>query len=207
MRHVLPWLLLMLLPQGAVADPIGQFWDWFNSDAERIRVAMDDERTRESMDYWLGRIAPGLSYELRERGRKRQLILSADGNMARFVTVENVVRAAPRIKGWKFTALRPAEKRPYPVVVGEVRLDPETTYFDLYQDTGRLGVVLYLPEFDAELIDGYRIAGRRLLCQALGERDVGHEIGFVDFDNQQVRDAQFSRPFREIRDVFDALRK
>jgi len=207
MRNALPWLLLMLLPQVAVGDPTTDFWGWFKGDAERIRAAMDDERTRESMAYWLGRVAPGLSYELRQGKRKRQLILSADGNMARFVTVENIVRAAPRIKGWKFIALRPSEKRPYPVVVGDVRLDPEVTYFDLYQDTGRLGVVLYLPEFDAEHVESYRIAARRLLCQVLGERKVGQEIGFIDFDDQQVRDMQFSRPFSEFREVFDVLLK
>lgn len=197
----------MLAPHAAAGDAIGDFWDWFERDAPRIRTAMDDAETRESMAYWLDRIASGLSYELREKGRKRQLIVSADGQMARFVTVENIVGAAPRIKGWKFTALRPAEKRVAPVVVGSVRLDPDRTYFDLYQDTGRLGVVLYLPEFDGQHVDSYRTAARRLLCQVLGERKVGQEIGFIDFDNQQVRDMQFSRPFSEFREVFDALLK
>jgi hypothetical protein len=202
-----PLLLVLLWPVAVAADPVAEFWGWFEGDAARIGSAGDDERTREAMRYWLGRIGPGLSYELRSRGGKQELIISADGDMARFVTVQRVVRAAPSIRSWKFTALRPAEKRLSTVVVGGALLDPETTYFDLYRDDARLGVVLYLPQFDARHVDSYRLAARRLLCQALGERQVGHEIGFVDIDTQAVRDMQFSRPMREFREVFDAVRK
>jgi hypothetical protein len=207
-RALLPRLLvLMLLPAVAAADPVDDFWSWFESDAARIQAAPDNARVRESMSYWLGRIGSGLSYDLRSSGRKQELVISADGDMARFVTVQRIIGAAPSVKGWKFTALRPAEKHLSTVVVGSARLDPETTYFDLYRDDVRLGVVFYLPAIDPEQMDSYRIAARRLLCQVLGERLVGQEIGFVDVDTQQVRDMQFSRPLREFRAVFDAVSK
>lgn len=39
-----------------------------------------------------------------------ELILTADGNIENIVFVEDLVLAAPEIKGWKFTALKPALK-------------------------------------------------------------------------------------------------
>ena len=43
------------------------------------------------------------------------------------------------------------------------------------------------------------------MCQAVGERAVGNEVGFVDLDSRDVRDARFSRPFGEFREVFSRL--
>jgi len=45
------------------------------------------------------------------------------------------------------------------------------------------------------------------MCQAVGERNVGNEVGFVDLDSQDVRDAQFSRPFADFPTVFNGLRR
>jgi hypothetical protein len=37
-----------------------------------------------------------------------ELVLTADGNTKNIVFVEELVEQAPRIEGWKFTALKPA---------------------------------------------------------------------------------------------------
>jgi hypothetical protein len=37
-----------------------------------------------------------------------ELILTADGNTKNIVFVEDLVNAAPKIEGWKFTALKPS---------------------------------------------------------------------------------------------------
>ena len=92
-RVLLPGLVLMLLvPAAAGADPVADFWSWFEADAARIQAAPDDARIRASMSYWLGRIGPGLSYDLRSAGRKQELVISADGDIARFVTVQRIIR-------------------------------------------------------------------------------------------------------------------
>lgn len=188
-------------------DPIAEFWGWFQGEAERLRETGDDEDNREAMAYWLGRIRPGLSYEVLPDGRKSELVLSADGQIGLFATVAALAQAAPKIRGWKVTALRPRMRRPSVVRIGDVEIDPATTWFDLYQDGPRLGVVFYLPSYQADRIEDYRRAARVLMCQAVGERNVGNEVGFVDLDSQDVRDAQFSRPFADFRTVFNGLRR
>jgi len=188
-------------------NPIAEFWSWFASQAARVKEGGDDAENREAMAYWLGRIRPGLSYQILQRGRKAELVLTADGQIALFGTVAAVARAAPKIKGWKITALRAKTRKLSTVRIGDAAIDPATTWFDLYQDSARLGVVFYLPEFQGEHIEDYRKAARVLMCQAVGERNVGNEIGFVDIDSRDVRDAQFSRPFTDFSTVFNGLRR
>lgn len=209
-------LLALIILAGAVpelragqaeAGPVAEFWNWFEGEAARLRATGDDEDNREAMAYWLGRIRPGLSYEILPDGRKTELVLSADGQISLFGTVAAVVRAAPKIRGWKVTALRPRMRELSVVRVGDIEIDPRTTWFDLYQDGPRLGVVFYVPGYRPERIEDYRRAARILMCQAVGERNVGNEVGFVDLDNQDVRDAQFSRPFADFRTVFNGLRR
>lgn len=206
--------LIMLAGTGAElragqpgAGPVAEFWNWFEGEAARLRETGDDEDNREAMAYWLGRIRPGLSYEILRDGRKAELVLSADGQVSLFGTVAAVARAAPKIRGWKVTALRPRKRELSVVRVGDIEIDPQATWFDLYQDGPRLGVVFYVSGYRPEMVEDYRRAARILMCQAVGERNVGNEVGFVDLDNQDVRDAQFSRPFADFRVVFNGLRR
>lgn len=199
--------LLMVAAGPAAADPVTDLWYWFEHEHEAL-VAPATRADREvALAYWLGRVHPGLSYVLEIGQRRHSLIISADGDSGLFRRVELMVDAAPKVRGWKFRAFRPAARRLGPETVGDVTLDPATTHFDLYRDAGRIGVVLYVPGYAASDREAYRVAGMRLMSQAVGEWDVGMEIGFVDFDNQQVRDMQFSRPFSEFEKVFKKLRR
>ena len=201
-------LTLLGLFAGPVgADGVDDFWYWFEFEHETLVAPETRADGEQALAYWLGRIDPGLSYALDTSGRRKTLTLSADGDVNLFRRVELMVEAGPKVKGWKYVAFRQKTRKLTPVAVDPVVLDPATTHFDLYRDTGKIGVVLYLPEFDPDQKDAYRLAAMRLMSQAVGEWDVGTEIGFVDFDNQQVRDMQFSRPFADFAEVFRKLRK
>jgi hypothetical protein len=187
-------------------EAVAGFWDWFGHEHEALLAPETAADRREALAYWLSRVDPGLSYVLETKGRRNTLIVSADGNFGLFGTAQGLVESAPRVKGWKFVALRPRRKTLTPERVDAVVLDPATTHFDLYRDGGRVGVVFYVPEYDPERQSAYRLAAMRLMCQAVGEWEVGTDVGFVDFDSQQVRDMQFSRPFSEFAGVFGKLR-
>lgn len=200
-------LCVALAAGGVHASAVDDFWYWFEYEHA---VLADPERAaegQEALSYWLGRIDRGLSFELDTSKRRKRLVISADGNVQLFRRVELMVEQAPKVRGWKLVAFRQKTRRLTAVQVDPVVIDPETLFFDLYRDGARIGVVFYLPEFLPEHQESYRLAAMRLLCQAVGEWDVGMEIGFVDFDNQQVRDMQFSRPFAEFRRAFAELRK
>ena len=198
---------LFLFVSPVRADAVDDFWYWFEHEHEALLAPETRADGEDALAYWLGRIDPGLSYALDTGGRRKILTLSADGDIKLFRRVELMVEAAPKVKGWKIVAFRQKTRELAPVAVESVVLDPATTHFDLYRDAGKIGVVLYLPAFDPGRQEAYRVAAMRLMSQAVGEWDVGTEIGFVDFDSQQVRDMQFSRPFTEFAGVFRKLRK
>lgn len=197
----------MLAAGAARADAVDDFWEWFAYEHEALVAPATRVDRHEALAYWLGRIEPALSYDLDEGGRRKTLTVSADGDVNLFRTAELMIDRAPKVKGWKFVALRQKQRTLEAVTVGPVTLDPATTFFDLYEDSSKIGVVFYLPEFDPDNMAAYRIAAMRLMSQSIGEWDVGLNIGFVDFDNQQVRDMQFSRPFEDFKTVFAKLRK
>ena len=207
MSRLLTGLLLLLGLQVAMADPASEFWDWFAANEDRVGAEPYGPQTSEDMAYWLGRIAPGLSYQITRSGRKSVLTLSSDGELRLFPIVDRLVEAAPRVRGWKVKSLRRRVKALQTESTGAVTLNPADLYFDLYEDAGRFGVVFYLPVFEPGSMQDYRTAAMRLMSQSVGERDVGAWIGFVDFDSQNVRDMEFSRPFQDFRQVFDGLRK
>jgi hypothetical protein len=207
MRWTAAALLLVALFLDAHAEPLTEFWRWFEANSERLASNPEGPETVEDMDYWLGRIHQGLSYQIRSAGRKKELILSADGEMRLFPIVDQLARQAPRTKGWKITALRRKQRLLEPVTVGEATIDPAQVFFDLYDDGARFGVVLYVPRPNDDHLDDYRIAAIRLMSQAVGEREIGNWIGFVDLDRHGVRDMEFSRPFAEFEHVFKSLRK
>lgn len=207
MKRFVTTLLLGLAFLPAVADEQQAFWSWFETVESRMQPDPPDPVVVEDMGYWLGRISPDLSFELGHSGRKRTLTLSADGRAALVPLVDKLVEDAPKIRGWKFVSLRQKQKRLRPVTVGEITLDPDNLYFDLYDDGPRFGVAFYLPEFVHTRVDDYRLAAMRLMSMSVGERNVASWIGFVDFDRHGVRDMAFSRPFVEFETVFDGLRK
>lgn len=191
----------------ARADGVDDFWEWFEYEHEALIAPATRVDRHEALVYWLGRIDPALSYELEDGGRRKTLTISADGDVNLFRTVELMIDRGPKVKGWKLVALRQKQRTLESVTVEPVTLDPATTFFDLYEDSAKIGVVFYLPVFDADNMAAYRIAAMRLMSQSVGEWEVGLDIGFVDFDNQQVRDMQFSRPFKDFKTVFAKLRK
>jgi hypothetical protein len=196
---------MTLMPGARADEAVASLWNWFEREHEALLAPATGPDRREALAYWLGRVDPGLSYVLDTEGRRKILTISADGEFGLFKTARRVVEAAPGIRGWKIVALRQQRRELTPERVGSVTLDPASTYFDLYRDGARVGVVFYLPSYDPDLLPAYRLAAMRLMSQAVGEWAVGTGIGFVDFDGQQVRDMEFSRPFDDFAGVFRKL--
>ena len=70
MRRLVGCLVLSLAWQSASAGPEREFWGWFEANAERLAARPQAVETLEDMSFWLGRIDPGLSYEIVAGGRK-----------------------------------------------------------------------------------------------------------------------------------------
>lgn len=102
---------------GKKAEPVktyADFWNWFQQHEKKFfRVVQ--RHTNIDKDFFR-HLSPKLD-ELKEGyffvtgmydDCTAELILTAQGNIRNFVFVEELVRNAPEIKGWKFTALAPS---------------------------------------------------------------------------------------------------
>ena len=90
------------------------FWNWFQNNEKAFFNVVKNQKDIEKC--FFDKLSPKLS-ELKEGyfflagmldDNTAELVLTADGNIKNIVFVEELVEQAPEIKGWKFTALKPA---------------------------------------------------------------------------------------------------
>jgi len=90
------------------------FWNWFQNNEKTFFNVVKNQKNIEKE--FFDKLSPKLA-ELKEGyfflagmldDNTAELILTADGNIKNIVFVEELVAQAPKIKGWKFTALKPA---------------------------------------------------------------------------------------------------
>ena len=101
----------------AKEEPIrtyADFWTWFQKKEKDFFAIVKSQRNFEKG--FFDKISPKLA-ELKEGyyyvtgmydDNTVELVLTADSNAKNIVFVEELVQAAPKIDGWKFTALKPA---------------------------------------------------------------------------------------------------
>jgi hypothetical protein len=91
-----------------------QFWDWFQKhESKFFKVVKSngdiDKDFFEKISPKLKELKEGLWYLTgMDDDNTAELVLTADGEVSNIVFIEELVAAAPAIKGWKFTALKPA---------------------------------------------------------------------------------------------------
>jgi hypothetical protein len=102
---------------GSKDEPIksyGDFWKWFEQNEKKFFRVVKEHGNIEK-DFF-NKLSPRLS-ELKDGffyltgmldDNIAELVLTADGVIENFVFVEELVGAAPMMKGWKFTAHKPA---------------------------------------------------------------------------------------------------
>ncbi|HET7115834.1 MAG TPA: hypothetical protein VFI29_05060 [Hanamia sp.] len=107
---------------GKKDDPVksySDFWNWFSHhEKDFFNVVNSRKGSKEIEESFFDKLSPKLG-ELKDGyfyltgmfdDNTVELVLTADGNTKNIVFVEELVKAAPNIAGWKFTALKPAMK-------------------------------------------------------------------------------------------------
>lgn len=104
------------IPDGsqALLEKYGDFWLWFQKNARRFFevVKSRDDVEKNCFDELaekLGEIKEGYFFLAGMASEQTaELVLTADGDVKNIAFVEDLVKAAPEIGGWKFTPLKPA---------------------------------------------------------------------------------------------------
>jgi hypothetical protein len=171
------------------------FWNWFQKNEMTFFNVVKNQKDIEKG--FFDKLSPKLA-ELKEGyfflagmldDNTAELVLTADGNIKNIVFVEELVEQAPEIKGWKFTALKPAlDIENVAISMYGYRFDSENLFFysnenpdypdeidisvvhnDLTEENKNeigIGTYIFLDNFLGELdfvnnIDNLNIIGRK----------------------------------------------
>jgi hypothetical protein len=167
-------------------EAANKFWQWFVENEERFRdyEEQDSDKTHDFLDElihelkpfnpWLKALAGGDGHG------KYELILTADGDIALFPKVEQLIDIAPKIEGWKLTAHKP------PLGFDQIRIDmydkefsAETVNFYALTDPqfpDEVNIVLTHPAYKQEEDEQFQTAGMIYLENGLGELNTAVQI-------------------------------
>lgn len=186
---------------------ITDFWQWFEQNQKEL---FEYEENEEAMYYQLNQkltaIHPDLSFEF---GRvdfdgKREFTISASGIKDAIPAVEAVYDQAPNLEKWEFIKYKqPQDLTDLEITYGNQIIYPEDVYYNLFEDDGKTGIVLYFSDYDPDYKQDFINLSFILLDAALGEYTVMTEIGFVDVKSTLDRQAQNAFPLTKLPIEFD----
>jgi hypothetical protein len=145
------------------------FWQWFVTYQNRSSGGSVYSDMVESITTTLQSVDRRLGIEISEpnSGGVRDMIITANQNKSLFPLVEALVEAAPQIKGWRFIALKPERGFAFRFLQDGHDLSPtDWSFMVLRDESGRLGIRLYIPGESVELPDDIL---RTIVTTGIGE--------------------------------------
>jgi|SRR5579859_505257 len=160
---------------------IEKFWAWFVvRQAEFSRLAGPDEPFWDQALEQLKRVDEHFLFELsRDRHSVRELIVTAEGHVSSFPTAEKLVRLAPRLEGWSFVALKPAQGFEFTTTYEGTCFDPRQMWFlPMVREShpGDLGIRVAVPGLDRIDRSEAHNAILIILDTGLGERSAALDL-------------------------------
>lgn len=210
MRFVGSFCAVLICVNMAIAG--SDFWSWFQETEQQFpSTEKFDTSFGNDLSSRLKAINPGLTYEisLPENGLK-ELVISSDGLPELIPDVENLVRTAPKLDGWKITAFRPRLENyaQFTLQFGDREFDPKKLWYYSRVEDGFFDLIIYHPIYSkdirTELINGSYL----LLDMAIGEYNVMTGIRYIDHQQLPEKPEKhgLSR-FTELQRTFDNYKK
>lgn len=174
------------------------FWTWFlenHEELKSLRTLLPAQRRYIAywLDWHLHFYSPGLDYLLifHENGNQQtELIITANGNSRFFDNVETLVRDAPIIPGWKYTAfIQPSgdyeameQGLDKPYVFQDITLKAsDISFVPLETDRDKIDMIVYLKNFTVYSKNKNLLQLIFIIMQdLLGEKLLYENIGFVE---------------------------
>ena len=157
-------------------------WGWLQGRLPEIQ-AMGAEAAAEELEKGVSAIDGRLGVEVTDEGGVRQVIVTAGGDAEAFDAARQVVAAAPRIPGWEFVALRPAQGFDFEVSAGDLVFDAKELSFQALtseEAPTQLAIRLLVPN---PWLEEWAEMGLRILETGLGE-EAAARIGYIEIDRR-----------------------
>jgi len=168
---------------------IDEFWEWFSLHSDRLRSVEGNANKESLLDEIMHRlhaIDAGLYLEVsKPHGGVNDLVVTAEGMRALFPLVDAVIGRAPKLAGWKFTALRSPMGFGFGLKMGPIRLNPDEIWFlplTVGAQQKHFGVRLAVDDIVSANAPGAANAAWILLDTVLGERRIAETIEHVEVE-------------------------
>jgi hypothetical protein len=172
--------------KGNGSDAAAMFWQWFVNNEHRFRGLgkTDSDQALVFLEELIGQMKPFNPW-LKAlagpySGKRYELIITADGDVALFCKVEELVARAPQLSNWKFTAHKPALGfEGIGVNMYGKKFSTDTTCFypiirEEYPD--EVAIVLTHVDYNEAEDDQFQAGGMIYLENGLGEENTATKI-------------------------------
>lgn len=200
------------------------FWNYFTTNQKTIaNLQNEPESTHKKINFWLNRNLNNYCKHLdfllfypRNPKEKNQIIITANGNPLYFNYVENLVKAAPRIKNWEVKAfIQPSAN------IEKMKQGQDTPYFfcDLVLKTSelkfaplnpnelkkKLDIVVYLKDFSLYCNNKILLEAVFIIMQdLLGEKSMYENLNFVQLGQMPEDDSHLIELY-ELQQYIDRI--
>ena len=163
------------------------FWTWFEKNKKKYYEIeeMYDRDLYMQLQHKLREYHPQLSFQIGGTidSDIRTLTISANGRIENFSRVEELVSQAPILEKWRISAFKPADGFDIKVNVGGIIFDPKNIRFvpiELVDYPDVSAIRVYMPQYDEEKNELFKIGVTALLEACLGEKEASTQINYID---------------------------
>ena len=183
---------------------IGIFWNWFSNNETRL-FDYDDNNAGETMKEIhknLNQVEDGLGFEISKIiDNKRQIEISAEGNIKNFDLIKRIVAEAPVLDKWKIVAFRQPSADGFILKFDEFELDTFKLFFLPVEQDDDIDIVIYgenFKEYNEQKLAQY---GFIMVDNLLGEYDTVIKVRYFDFkDISTVDNKEDLNPLEDLPD-------
>lgn len=184
------------------------FWNWFVRNSELLATYQtNNEQVLDAIQDRLHQVNESLAFEIgRSEDGVHEFIVSADGIREFFPEVIELVKAAPRIQGWRIIAFRPRtpDMRQWNLEYEGLSLSYSDFWYASTDEGEKLALTLFVRGMDESNSDPMHGAMYLMLDAALGEYDVETKIGTIELEPLTGGpDASGLKPIKELASEFD----
>ncbi len=194
------------------------FWQWFENHHHQylfINDIQDDDEKERMLDLFLTQLHKynkELFFEIGgyPNANRMDLIITAQGIVAQFASVEFLLTKAPDMKDWNFVAFKPAIGANFTTTIGDKTFDPQKIIFiplESDEDPDWVGIEVCYPNFTEEERNEFILGTYLMLDVLLGEKSTALDIDFLDVvaTPNDLTDYPFMH-LSEIKDYIDSTK-
>ncbi|MDW7731548.1 MAG: hypothetical protein SCH66_03845 [Methanolobus sp.] len=183
-----------------------KFWSWFKKNEEcLLNFDKDRDAVFSELHSQMKQVNQDLVFEFGPLvNGKREFVLSAGGIKSVFPVVEKLYSAAPQMDKWSVIKFRP-RRNPCDLVYRGKKVEIDNVHYVLVKGPApdKVGIMLFLKDFNENESDIWWEIGFLLLDETLGEYDVGTKLGTIIIDSPQSEYFVHARPLEKLASDFD----